>query len=49
MAVFKPQNPAIVPNPVNVIEAAIAAKCDYMVVTPTYAEVRFLAVLEVDY
>ena len=46
MAVFKPRGPATVPNPVNVIEAAIAAKCDYMVVTPTYAEVCCLAILK---
>ncbi|THH03938.1 hypothetical protein EW145_g5884 [Phellinidium pouzarii] len=37
-AVFKPQSPAVVPNPVNVIEGAIATNFDYVFVTPTFPE-----------
>ncbi|THH07788.1 hypothetical protein EW145_g3144 [Phellinidium pouzarii] len=37
-SVFKPQSPAVIPNTVNVIEGAIAAKADYILVTPTFVE-----------
>ncbi|THH03024.1 hypothetical protein EW145_g6597 [Phellinidium pouzarii] len=37
-AVFKPQSPAVIPNPVNVIESAIALKCDYAFVSPIFPE-----------
>ncbi|THH09230.1 hypothetical protein EW145_g2182 [Phellinidium pouzarii] len=38
VSVFKPQSPAVVPNPVNVIENAIALNFDYAFVTPTFVE-----------
>lgn len=45
VAAFKPQFPAIVPNPGNVIEQAQATKCDYMFITPTFIEVNPLVVI----
>ena len=38
-AVFKPQSPPIVPNPMNTFEAAMADKCDYVLVAPAFIEV----------
>ena len=40
-AVFKPQSPPVVPNPVNTFEAVIADKCDYVMVPPAFIEVNF--------
>ncbi|KAH8110846.1 acetyl-CoA synthetase-like protein [Phellopilus nigrolimitatus] len=37
-AVFKPQSPPTVPNPVNFMESAISSKCDYIFSTPTFPE-----------
>lgn len=45
VAAFKPQSPATVPNPGNVIEQAHATKCDYMFITPTFVEVDFLLIV----
>lgn len=39
---FKPQAPAVVPNPVNVLEDAARAKCDYVYCPPTFLEVGYL-------
>ena len=40
MAVFRPESPAIKPNPTNCIEAAISDGFDYVRCTPTFLEVR---------
>ncbi|KAH8110860.1 acetyl-CoA synthetase-like protein [Phellopilus nigrolimitatus] len=37
-AVFKPQFPPTVPNPVNFIEGALSCKSDYIYCTPTFPE-----------
>ncbi|KAH8113759.1 acetyl-CoA synthetase-like protein [Phellopilus nigrolimitatus] len=37
-AVFKPQSPPTVPNPVNVIEGAIFSKSDYVFCPPSFPE-----------
>ncbi|KAL5492825.1 hypothetical protein ACEPAI_4273 [Sanghuangporus weigelae] len=38
LAVFKPQTPAIVPNPVNVFEGSLATKAEYLLSPPTFFE-----------
>lgn len=42
LAVFKPQTPAIVPNPTNTVEAAISDGFDYILSLPTFPEVCFI-------
>ncbi|KAI5121945.1 hypothetical protein M0805_002017 [Coniferiporia weirii] len=37
-AAFKPQSPAIIPNPVNVIKSVISLKSDYIFISPTFPE-----------
>ncbi|EJC99607.1 acetyl-CoA synthetase-like protein [Fomitiporia mediterranea MF3/22] len=38
LALFKPQSPAVVPNPVNVFEAALVAETDYLFSPPSFVE-----------
>ena len=40
IATFKPQSPPTVPNPVNVFEAVMADKCDYVLIAPAFIEVN---------
>lgn len=42
VAVFKPQSPAVKPNPTNVLEGTIATKSDYVFLTPTFIEASTL-------
>jgi hypothetical protein len=42
MAVFKPAFPAVLPNPLNVLEGMIATKCSIGAAAPTFLEVRGL-------
>jgi hypothetical protein len=43
MAVFKPAFPAVLPNPQNVLEGAIATKCSIVAAAPTFLEVYSLS------
>ncbi|THG95287.1 hypothetical protein EW145_g7985, partial [Phellinidium pouzarii] len=38
VATFKPHSPAVVPNTVNAFESAMVARCDYIFVSPAFAE-----------
>lgn len=39
MAVFKPQFPAVLPNPQNVLEGMMVSKCTLGASAPTFLEV----------
>lgn len=47
MAVFKPQSPAIVPNPSNTINTAISDGFDYILSSPTFPEVSLSTPLDI--
>ncbi|KAI9459309.1 acetyl-CoA synthetase-like protein [Russula earlei] len=49
MAVFKPAFPAILPNPQNVLEGIVAAKCSIVAAVPTFIEAWSRIPAAVDY